>query len=748
MILDNVKQEVLREGVVSDSGFSIKATVASFEILSSGLYTNKILAVIRELACNAYDSHVAAGKKEVPIKIKLPTNNDLQFKVTDNGIGLSHEQVINNYSTYFDSTKQNSNDYIGALGLGSKSPFSYVSSFIVESIFDGVHRIYSCYKNEEGLPYISLLSEQETSEENGLSVSISVYASDVSKFSENAKNALRYFDPYPEIEGPKNFSPFKETYVMKGETWGIREVSGYYRGYGSQPPKCQVIQGLVSYPIDLTILSQHGLGDLGKALISNNLDIILPIGSVDVAASREALSYTKRTITNLINSIEQISQELKESFKQEIDSKKTYWEALTFCSGLSQGYNNDLGSFYSVLNNVSKFTYKGKEIIKEIFFFKSNLDLENVTITKYHLSNSRRKIISSWKFYGTPDFYKEEDKKHYENYFKISIAANRKIQFILDQEPRSNVELYTRYLKDTSGVETIFVIRPIKKKIDITKQVASLQEFLGSPEFLDLHSLGYSPSPKIKWRNTGLVNVWGGFRSLSYYQRKFEKDCWNKESVNFDDGGIYVEVDRFSIFNSKSKNPLVSQLFIDKYIKIAEYLRIINPGQKIYGFNKLQVAKYSKNKKWRNFFDVCSDETLFDKNYENWLICTTVSENIYKVNHKLNDLVIKFSESDINFAHLAITSEFRILIDKINLIKGGFDGNVKRFVDDFEHCEVFGNVRNKVEDNLKDIEMLWKNVYNKYPLLKSLTFDSYFSVKDFTNYVELVDNSICIDNEV
>src|SRR5574343_126832 len=142
MIIEKDSQKVQTIGLDSTSGFKINATAKAFAILSSGLYANKIRAIVRELSCNAYDSHKAANKEHVPFKVVLPSPLDSTFSVQDFGLGLSEEQVFNLYTTYFESTKTQSNDYIGALGLGSKSPFSYTSSFLVTSIFEGVKSTY------------------------------------------------------------------------------------------------------------------------------------------------------------------------------------------------------------------------------------------------------------------------------------------------------------------------------------------------------------------------------------------------------------------------------------------------------------------------------------------------------------------------------------------------------------------------------------------------------------------------------
>ena len=48
-----------------ESKFSIEASAKAFFILSDGLYSNKIKAVVRELSTNAYDSHVEDRKSVV-----------------------------------------------------------------------------------------------------------------------------------------------------------------------------------------------------------------------------------------------------------------------------------------------------------------------------------------------------------------------------------------------------------------------------------------------------------------------------------------------------------------------------------------------------------------------------------------------------------------------------------------------------------------------------------------------------------
>ena len=170
MILNNAPQN---EAVLSNVGeigeFRIRNSAKAFNILSSGLYANKIRAIIRELSCNAIDSHTAAGKLDTQFEVHIPNALEPHFSIRDFGTGLTHEQVTNIYATYFESTKTDSNAFIGALGLGSKSPFSYTDNFTVTAIKDGKKGIYSAFINGEGVPSIALMMSEDTDEHAGVS---------------------------------------------------------------------------------------------------------------------------------------------------------------------------------------------------------------------------------------------------------------------------------------------------------------------------------------------------------------------------------------------------------------------------------------------------------------------------------------------------------------------------------------------------------------------------------------------------
>src|SRR3990167_10349443 len=108
-------------GITESKLFEIRINAHAFKMLSSGIYSDKITAILREIGCNAADAHIEAGIANKPFEVKIPNRIDPQFYIRDFGSGLSHDNVMTLYTTYFASTKQDSNDVTGGFGLGSKS---------------------------------------------------------------------------------------------------------------------------------------------------------------------------------------------------------------------------------------------------------------------------------------------------------------------------------------------------------------------------------------------------------------------------------------------------------------------------------------------------------------------------------------------------------------------------------------------------------------------------------------------------
>ena len=327
MIISNAPAN---EAVLSNLGeigeFRIRNSAKAFNILSSGLYANKIRAIVRELSCNAVDSHTAAGKSDVPFDVHLPNTIDPTFSIRDYGTGLTHEQVQNIYTTYFESTKTESNAFIGALGLGSKSPFSYTDNFTVTAIKDGTRGVYSAFINGEGVPSIVLMHSEPTDQPAGVEVKFAVNSrGDFYKFAEEARYVYTYFKLRPVVSGGDDHFKFHDVeYKDKNIIPGVHYTDGR---------ASRAVMGNIAYPIDLPNPDQ--IGELA-GLLSCGLEMHFDIGELDFQASREGLSYIPQTINAIRSKLEALNAQLAIHLALEADVITNDWQKVYFLQSKSR----------------------------------------------------------------------------------------------------------------------------------------------------------------------------------------------------------------------------------------------------------------------------------------------------------------------------------------------------------------------------------------------------------------------------
>lgn len=270
----------------------------------SNLYSDAVLAVIREYSTNARDSNVAAGKADTPIRVTLPTHASRMFVVSDDGVGLSEEEVFRIYGGYGVSTKRESNDFTGQLGLGCKSALAYTSMFSLVSVKDGVKTTYSIHKDEKGIPSITRLSSVNTDSGNGVTVSIPVEGNDIYRFSRSASEFFGFWDVKP--EGVSTVNHIENA---------LNICDGVYLVRGSYTT---VVMGGVPYRVAWESANNTLRGTI----------IYADMGEVDFTPSREDLYMTKRTLGFLENVTERIEKASVEYMEKLIANAKSWMHAL------------------------------------------------------------------------------------------------------------------------------------------------------------------------------------------------------------------------------------------------------------------------------------------------------------------------------------------------------------------------------------------------------------------------------------
>ena len=288
MKIEHSGSEVISSSQNQTHKFGVNQGAQMFKVLSSTLYSDKVRAIIRELSCNAWDAHVAAGKPDVPFEIHMPTLHEPWFAIKDQGTGLSHNDIISLFCTYFGSNKTTSDKFIGALGLGSKSPFCYTPMYNVKVTHEGVTRMYEARVDENGEPTLQQMGHDVETPQlgNGIEIKFSVKQTDIWEFANKAKLALEFFEPRPITNIDLQIT--KSDYTVRGKQWGLRTSGG---------SGIRAIMGNVQYTVGHIDISR--LNKRTTKIADLPLDIYFNIGDLSFTASRESLELDEKTVKSI-----------------------------------------------------------------------------------------------------------------------------------------------------------------------------------------------------------------------------------------------------------------------------------------------------------------------------------------------------------------------------------------------------------------------------------------------------------------
>ncbi len=307
---------------IAEFGISSNDSAHIMNILRDTLYSDKILAVLREYSANAWDAHRMIGKNDVPIKVVIPTHLEPTLIIKDYGPGLSHEEVFQVYTQYGASTKRTSNVAVGQLGIGSKSGFAYSDSFTVVSCNGGKRRTYVAILDASEKGLINLLDEQDCGAETGVTIQIPVKPEDIQEFTEKATSLFKFFEPRPDINVRLPPEIPVQAKLKTGLIYDADRIDG---------GRWQAVMGCIPYRLNL---SQVNITDdktdkTGVGYWTTKLSgvLYLDIGEVHVSASREELKYSKITKQIIIQRFTELADEFVSNTLSLIKSEAvTSWD--------------------------------------------------------------------------------------------------------------------------------------------------------------------------------------------------------------------------------------------------------------------------------------------------------------------------------------------------------------------------------------------------------------------------------------
>jgi hypothetical protein len=309
-------------GVTQEKKYNIKLGAHTM-MLFSDLYSDPYWAIAREYATNMLDGYTKLRKlnpnaKIVPPEIHLPNTLSPFIRFKDYGTGMSFETVWEVFTSYGASTKQDNNDEVGGLGIGSKVAFAYrgADQWIIESRFNGQFMTFNALKDREGIPTLQHIDTRPTDEPNGVTIQIPVARQDFDRFRVAVQRVAEFYPMALTVSGSAAYQKPTPTYKHKGTAWGLRSIGD-----------SRIIMGNIPYPLNVHQLSGDS-NAISYVRSHGGLDLILPVGSVGIVPSREALLYSEQTKETVVAAIESVFEELLERVAQSIQNSKTKWEAI------------------------------------------------------------------------------------------------------------------------------------------------------------------------------------------------------------------------------------------------------------------------------------------------------------------------------------------------------------------------------------------------------------------------------------
>ena len=281
------------------SSFTLQNDHSLFTILRKNIYSDTILAPIRELSTNAIDACIE-GNLDVSWSVHIPTLDEPYFEVRDYGPGMSIDFLEGDFNIVGASSKRSSNRTNGQFGLGRLSPLAYTSSFTLDSYNNGMHYSY-LVSIKDGIPCTLQLSVLPSNEPSGCRFSFTVEPTDISRFHQKAANLYKYFDhkPTTNIE-----LPAVEIFLDGDFCMLTDDRSG-------------IVMANVYYPLERAHVPTR----------YDNLVLKVPTGSVALTPGRESLNYDQDTVTYLRQLVSDAEAELVDLSNELIAAAPTQYAA-------------------------------------------------------------------------------------------------------------------------------------------------------------------------------------------------------------------------------------------------------------------------------------------------------------------------------------------------------------------------------------------------------------------------------------
>lgn len=293
-------------------------------ILTSGLYADPLVAVIREVLSNAWDSHKKAllqGRTPAePIKVYVDRGTQ-QLVIADFGTGIRPEDVESVALALAGSDKDKDNSLIGGWGLGFKSPYALSSHWSFENRYDGHTYTYACALLDDDVTASLVSTQTSLTTPNGVTIRIPISDTEAPR----ALMLTRYYGQFLRAEDDRigiqvdrvnlGVPHVNDTFTLKVDgftvkvhklkekgdeqnplspSWDKKKVM-YYNQYSRGESEGTIVTvGGVPY-----VVSAQGLEGLNSDFWKENYWLQAPVGFLTPIPSRDSIRTTEASRARL-----------------------------------------------------------------------------------------------------------------------------------------------------------------------------------------------------------------------------------------------------------------------------------------------------------------------------------------------------------------------------------------------------------------------------------------------------------------
>jgi hypothetical protein len=765
---DNVVQNTLN----SPQAYKIKASSKAFKILSEGLYSEKAKAPVRELSTNAYDAHIANGNDDVPFDVHLPNMVEPWFSIRDYGVGMSTEELETIYTTYFDSNKTHSNKFVGQMGLGSKTPFCVSDSFTVVSIKDGIKTTVVNYLDDH-VPNFSIINTEDTTEPSGTEITFTPTNGEDSysgnsmfeQLKESALQVFPFFDVTPNVTiGQEPLEIPQVDKMFKGTDWyALRQGLSYY-------DESWIIMGNVAYPFayehidDIVDRNTSGWDETYeyRDLVNRGIVINVPIGKLDVTASRESIGWTDSAREYMFERVKGVVSEIREQVEDQLNSCKTFWDAKLM-------YNEMVGI------NTHPQGESSRGII-ENFKWKKNLEWNEVALqdsfgndySKLPLMSAHNGVSPQAFWLGSPARKRNSDESEYvvRQEINMHLTYNENLEIYVDDLVKGHVARLRHYLRKDENKDKICLLVNPKNEYQLRKFRKFLTERGVPMKVGKVSSLEKPPRTSIQGSNktNELVGYELDLGSSWWYN---PRNNWSDVELDLTDTSVtnyYVPIKNWHVVNGEQD---FNDHSVSDLIKVAQTIIGDEESYTILGIKKVHIKKVAKLSNWVNLFDLVSDyikESVRDKTHAIRKQLVIDKYGQYKdkygykmVKHLMNHrkLTELLSVVDYNDDFTKDVKKIRGIVKSYTKAKNSLTSEEEDFVNQLRG--VGGSISNTLrglvyykckEDEGKKFPRPQDFLNNTYPMFKymkdAIKGEGYWKtpLKDFFQYLKMIEKDV------